>query len=71
MAQINTIDNSDMLRYALGECDITGFEQEGYDLDMLTVKEDNAAPVMLGPIPEASTSTFLHHPLAGLRDNLH
>ena len=34
---------------------------------MLIVKEGNAAPVMLGPIPEASTSTFLHHPYHLLR----
>ena len=29
---------------------------------MAPVKENNAAPSMLGPIPEASTSTFIHHP---------
>ena len=48
---IDAITNSDMLIYALDECNIAGFQEEENEMNMITVEVYNAAAAMPGPLP--------------------
>jgi len=52
------VSSSDIVKYALGQCDIAGFDQMEDDIITLEVDNDTAA-TMFDQVPAATTHTFL------------
>jgi len=60
----DAINNSDLLKYAVSECEIAGFQEVEDNSNMISLEVDSATATMLGPLrPIASTNTFIHHTL--------
>jgi len=55
------VSSPDIVKYALGQCDIAGFDQMEDDIITLEVDTDTAASIF-DQVPEPTTQTFIHQP---------
>merc|ERR1719153_1707441 len=53
------VSSSDIVKYALGQCDIAGFDQLEDDIITLEVDNDTAATIF-DQVPEPTTQTFIN-----------